>query len=124
MLPSGLPLATKATAFAPLPPVTFSTAKFTFMAGPRYFTSSRRNTSLPPPGLEWVTSVTLLCGYGLAACADAVDIPVKASARPTNAALNAIDFIWSPGGKKRCDPHLKRGAAGGTPGKVRGLGRP
>jgi hypothetical protein len=47
-------------AFAPEPPVTFSTTKSASMIFLSYAVMSRRKTSLPPPALEWVTSVTTL----------------------------------------------------------------
>jgi hypothetical protein len=37
-------------------------AKLTPIFGARYLASVRRNTSLPPPGLECVTSVTFGTG--------------------------------------------------------------
>src|SRR4249920_2677107 len=42
----------------------FSTTNRTLRIGPRCFARSRRKTSLPPPGLECVTSVTRSTGYG------------------------------------------------------------
>src|SRR5712672_1878793 len=64
MLPSGLPAATRDTAFAPEPPSSFSTMKVALMYLCKYVVSSRRKTSLPLPGLECVTKVTSFCGYG------------------------------------------------------------
>ena len=47
---------------------------------------SRRKTSPPAPGLEWVTSVTTLCGY-LAGAAAARLPPIASSAMPSTAFL-------------------------------------
>ena len=58
MRPSGSAPASAAIALAPLPPWRLSTTKVLLMILERCGTISRRNTSLPPPGLEWVTSVT------------------------------------------------------------------
>src|SRR3712207_4668092 len=80
---------------APLPPCTFSTTKVALMYLPRCFDISRRKTSLPPPGLEWVTSVTTWCGYA-AGCAPAslTDNPAKA-ARPAKAAKTCLSICSS-----------------------------
>jgi hypothetical protein len=53
-----LALAIVAIAFAPLPPWMFSTTNVPPMTRVKCGTISRRNTSLPPPGLECVTSAT------------------------------------------------------------------
>src|SRR5258705_7270058 len=58
MLPSGLATASAAIARAPLPPWMFSTTMVLCMMRERCGAIVRRNTSLPPPGLEWVTRVT------------------------------------------------------------------
>src|SRR5262245_46962008 len=58
----------------------FSTTKFTPISGPRYLIISRRKTSLPLPGLEWVTSVTVECGYFGCASAGAAAMTARATA--------------------------------------------
>src|SRR5215470_11916977 len=63
--PSGFARASCAIAFAPLPPSTFSTIIVSCMMRERCGAIDRRNTSLPPPGLEWVMSVTTVVRFAL-----------------------------------------------------------
>src|SRR6058998_611364 len=56
--PSGFARESCAIALAPLPPSTFSTIIVSCKMRERCGAIDRRKTSLPPPGLEWVMSVT------------------------------------------------------------------
>jgi len=64
--PSGFARASCAIAFAPLPPSTFSMIIVSCMMRERCGAIERRKTSLPPPGLEWVMSVTTVVRFALA----------------------------------------------------------
>src|SRR5678809_459942 len=64
--PSGFARASCAIALALLPPSTFSTIIVSCMMRERCGAIDRRKTSLPPPGLEWVTSVTTWVRFVLA----------------------------------------------------------
>jgi hypothetical protein len=61
-----------------------------FMMGEMYLLISRKNTSVPPPGLECVTKVTRLTGYAAALFAEvdwAITGPIAEQAKQRTKAV-------------------------------------
>src|SRR5581483_5197151 len=78
------------------------------MIGPRCLISSRAKTSLPPPGLEWVTSVTVLCGYFAGAAAIVMVETAMTATAATNKSLLEL-FMFPPMQAVCCSSNARAG---------------
>src|SRR5258705_4071248 len=95
---------------APLPPCTLSTITLIPRTRERYAHIPRRKTSLPPPGLKCVVSITTLFGYLLCALAIAPPASARVSniATPRRVVPISAEFTATAGPLTRHPPYVRR----------------